>query len=96
MNSDKLYSLYELLDKLVGHTDIACETNYDDESSDNLDILEQIGSYVIDKLYSNAKWSNDYRASANHIAKKSIRIAKDYKEYIDSLLEFDNLESKGE
>ena len=96
MNGDKLYGLYELLDKLVGHTDIACETNYDDESSDNLDILEQIGNYVIDKLYSNAKWNDDYRASAKHIAKKSIRIAKDYKEYIDSLLEFDNLESKGE
>lgn len=91
MNNEKLYGLYELLYKLVGHTDIACETNYDNDSSLNLDILEQVGNYVIDKLYSNAQWNNDYRASANQIAKKSIRIAKEYKEYIEDILRYDEI-----
>ena len=89
MNKETYYSLEELLDKLVGHTSIACETNYDNESENNLDILYSIGNYVLDKLYDNAKWNNDYRASANCIAKKSIRFAKDYKEIIDDILNYD-------
>ena len=28
----KEYTIEELLDKLVGHTSIACETNYDNDS----------------------------------------------------------------
>ena len=91
----KEYKLNELLDMLVGHTDIACETNYDDESKNNLETLKSVGLYVLDALYNNAKWNNDYRSSANCIAKKSIEIAKEYKRYIDSLLEFDeDLESQ--
>lgn len=91
----KEYKLNELLDMLIGHTDIACETNYDNESKNNLETLERVGLYVLDALYNNAKWNNDYRGSANCIAKKSIEIAKEYNRYIDSLLEFDdNLESQ--
>ena len=91
----KEYWLNELLNMLIGHTDIACETNYDKESKDNLDILETVGYYVLDALYNNAEYNNDYRGSANCIAKKSIELAKDYKRYIDSILEFDN-DLKGE
>lgn len=88
----KEYKLNELLDKLIGHTDIACETNYDNESKDNLDTLKEVGYYVLDGLYNNAEYNNDYRGSANCIAKKSIKIAKDYKKYIDRILEFDTEE----
>ena len=86
---EKTYDLQELLDKLIGHTDIACETNYDDESAKNLEILKQVGWYVMEKLYDNAKWNNDYRGSANGLAKQSIRITKDLKEYIDDILRYD-------
>ena len=88
----KEYKLNELLDKLIGHFDIACETNYDKESENNLDTLEVVGYYVLDALYNNAEYNNDYRGSANCIAKKSIKIAKEYKKYIDSILEFDKEE----
>ena len=87
--NNKEYKLNELLNMLIGHTDIACETNYDKESEDNLDILEVVGYYVLDALYNNAEYNNDYRGSANCIAKKSIRFAKEYKKYIDIILEFD-------
>lgn len=86
---EKTYDLQELLDKLIGHTDIACETRYDNESSNNLKILKQVGWYVLEKLYDNAKWNNDYRASANYIAKKSIEITKDFQEYINDILNYD-------
>lgn len=91
----KEYKLNELLDMLIGHTDIACETNYDNESKDNLDTLDRVGLYVLDALYNNAKYNNDYRGSANCIAKKSIEIAKEYQRYIDSLLEYD-IDLRGE
>ena len=85
---EKTYDLQELLDKLIGHTDIYCETHHDNESEKNLEILKQVGWYVMEKLYDNAKWNNDYRASANCLAKKSIRIAEDLKEYIDDILRY--------
>lgn len=80
------YSINELLEKFVGHTDIACDSNYDDISSNNLEILNEIMWWCIDRLQDNAKWIGDYRASANYLAKKCIKYCENYKKNIDYIV----------
>lgn len=82
----KEYTLEQILDSLIGHTGINCETYYDNESYDNLETLNDIAIYIMNKLYDNAKWYGDYRASANAIAKKSINITENLKEWCDDII----------
>ena len=83
---NKEYTLEQILDSLIGHTGINCETRYDDESYGNLETLNDIAIYIMEKLYDNAKWYGDYRTSANMIANKSINIAENLKEWCDSIV----------
>ena len=82
----KEYTLEQILDGLIGHTGIACESRYDDESYANLETLNDIAIYIMNKLYDNAKWYGDYRASANAIAKKSINITENLKEWCEDII----------
>ena len=82
----KEYTLEQILDSLIGHTGINCETNYDNESYGNLETLNDIAIYIMEKLYNNAKWYGDYRASADMIAKKSINIAENLKEWCEDII----------
>ena len=82
----KEYTLEQILDSLIGHTGINCETYYDNESYANLETLNDIAIYIMNKLYDNAKWYGDYRASANAIAKKSINITENLKEWCDDII----------
>ena len=82
----KQYTLEEIFDFLIGHTGIACETCYDDASYHNLETLNDIAIYIMQKLYDNAKYYGDYRASANAIAKKSINITENLKEWCDDII----------
>lgn len=90
---DKNYTLEQILDSLIGHTGINCETRYDDESHGNLETLNDIAIYIMQKLYDNAKWYGDYRASADMIANKSIVIAENLKEWCDDII---RMKEKGE
>lgn len=83
---NKEYTLEKILDSLIGHTRINCETNYDNESYGNLETLKDIAIYIMKKLYDNAEWYGDYRASANMIANKSINIAENLKEWCDDII----------
>lgn len=83
---NKQYTLEQILDSLIGHVDINCESYYDDESYANLETLNAIAIYIMEKLYNNAKWYGDYRASADMIANKSIIIAENLKEWCDDII----------
>lgn len=83
---NKEFSIYEIVDFIIGHTGINCETYYDDESYANLEHLNDIAIYIMKKLYDNAEWYGDYRASANMIASKSINIAENLKEWCDDII----------
>ena len=82
----KEYTLEQILDSLIGHTGINCETRYDNESYANLETLNDIAIYIMEKLYDNAEWYGDYRASANMIAKKSINITENLKVWCDDII----------
>ena len=64
----------DILDKIVGSTSIACETNHDKQSMENLSEVEAVATWLIERLENNADWYGDYRASANHIAIKTYEI----------------------
>ena len=83
---NKEYTLEQILNSLIGHTSINCETNYDNESYANLKTLNDIAIYIMQKLHDNAEWYGDYRASANMIAKKSINIAENLKVWCDDII----------
>ena len=91
---NKEYTLEQLLDSLIGHVGINCESNYDNESYGNLEVLNDIAIYIMSKLYDNAKWYGDYRASADMIAKKSITIAENLKEWCDDIVELKDSDIK--
>lgn len=86
------YTIKELIDKLIGHTDIACDTEYDNISYDNMqekfsiydDFLADIGKnllFMSDRPYTSA---NKLRRQAE----KYIKAIKDNCEEI--LKEYEN------
>lgn len=85
---DIKYNLREIFDLFIGHTDIACDSRYDDESYCNLENLNDIAIYIMKKLNDNAEWYGDYRASANMLAEKSIYIAENIKEWCEGILSY--------
>lgn len=68
------YYISDILDKIVGSTSVACETNHDNQSMENLKEVEAIANWLIERLENNADWYGDYRCSANDIAIKTYEI----------------------
>lgn len=90
----KEYSIYEIIDFLTGHTDVACETIYDGESYSNLEKLNDVVIYLMRYLYDNAQYYGDYRGSANAIATKSISIAENIREWCDDIIRYKEEDDK--
>ena len=68
------YYISDILDKIVGSTSVACETNHDNQSMENLEEVEAIANWLIERLENNADWYGDYRCSANDIAIRTYEI----------------------
>lgn len=83
---NKEISIYEIIDFVIGHTNVNYETNYDYDSHDNLENLNDVAIYLMKKLDDNTDYYNDYRHSANLIADKSMHIVENLKEWCDSIL----------
>lgn len=85
---NKEYSIYEIIDFLVGSVDVYCETNHDKESYNNLEKLNDVVIYLMRYLYDNAQYYGDYRGSANAIAIKSISITENIKEWCNDIIRY--------
>lgn len=90
---NKEFTIYEIIDYLIGHTDIYCECNHDRVSYENLDILNDVVIYLMKKLFENASHYGDNRISANSIANKSIKLTKNIKEWCEDIISFEELEN---
>lgn len=77
----------ELLDKVIGHTGINCESNYDSESLQNLEKLRVIIFELINRLLENTKYQNRHEYSAQMICDKTKFILVEIKEQVDCYLE---------
>lgn len=82
----KEISIYEIIDFVIGHTNVNCETNYDYDSHDNLENLNDVAIYLMKKLDDNTDYYNDNRYSANLIADKSMHIVENLKVWCDDIL----------
>lgn len=61
----------EILDKLVGSTSVWCETNHDNESLENLEILEEVACWLEERITDNLKYEIRSEYSAQKIVKRT-------------------------
>lgn len=90
------YSISDVLDKMVGSTSVACETNHDNHSLENLKELENVANWIVERLEDNADWYGDYRASANRIAIKTYEIIEKVNYVTNELMEMKKEKDKVE
>lgn len=64
-------SISEILDKLVGSTSVWCETNHDNESLENLEILEEVACWLEERITDNLKYETRSEYSAQKIVKRT-------------------------
>lgn len=81
------YYIGDILDKIVGSTSIACETNHDKQSMENLSEVEAVANWLIERLENNADWYGDYRCSANDIAIRTYEIIEKINYVTNELME---------
>lgn len=81
------YYISDILDKIVGSTSVACETNHDSQSMENLEEVEAIANWLIERLENNADWYGDYRCSANDIAIRTYEIIEKINHVTNELME---------
>lgn len=77
----------ELLDKVIGHTGINCESNYDNESLQNLEKLRVVIFELINRLLENMKYQSRHEYSAHMICDKTKMVLEEIKEQVDCCLE---------
>lgn len=64
-----MLEIKEILDKLIGHTDIWCETNYDNESYDNIENLFIVLQWALERIENNMRYLNRIEYSAQEIVR---------------------------
>ena len=89
------YYIGDILDKIVGSTSIACETNHDKQSMENLSEVEAVANWLIERLENNADWYGDYRCSANDIAIRTYEIIEKVNCVTSELIEIKKYKDMG-
>lgn len=89
------YYIGDILDKIVGSTSIACETNHDKQSMENLSEVEAVANWLIERLENNADWYGDYRFSANDIAIRTYEIIEKVNYVTSELIEIKKYKDMG-
>lgn len=80
------YYISDILDKIVGSTSVDCETYHDKQSIANLQEVELVADWLIERLHNNARWYGDHRASANDVAIRTYEIIEKLHNSIDDLM----------
>ena len=89
------YYIGDILDKIIGDTSVACETNHDNQSMENLKEIEAITNWLIERLENNADWYGDYRCSANDIAIRTYEIIEKVNYVTSELIEIKKYKDMG-
>ena len=89
------YYIGDILDKIIGDTSVACETNHDNQSMENLKEIEAITNWLIERLENNVDWYGDYRCSANAIAIRTYKIIEKVNYVTSELIEIKKDKDRG-
>lgn len=76
------YDVPEVCGKLIGHIDAVGETNYDNESYNNLDEVNNLILFYLEQLLDNENRRNTHQYSVSRIADESNRILNEYREML--------------
>lgn len=76
------YNVTEICEKLIGHIDSIGETNYDNESYNNLDEVDNLVSFYLNQLLDNERRRNVSEYSIRKITDKSNKILNEYREML--------------
>jgi len=90
------FTIETLLDKLIGSTEPAGESNHDSDALDRLDEVEKVLEWAVDRLYQCRRARNNYQHSMFILAKKSRQIAESYLEAFEELTEKSEREKENE
>lgn len=74
MREEKSFKITELVDQLIGSVSFNGDSYYDAISLDNLDNLEDVVIELVIKLSKLCELKDDYRGSAQLLAKKALVI----------------------
>ena len=74
MKEEKSFKITELVNQLIGSVSFNGDSHYDAISLDNLDNLEDVVIELVDKLSNLCELKDDYRHSAQLLAKKALVI----------------------
>jgi len=83
--SKKFTEYSSLLDNLVGDTSAHGESNADANSLENIDSLQEIGTWVMQRLYRNLRYENNHQGSMRDIYKKSVETIKELLGWFDGV-----------
>ncbi len=89
------YYIGDILDKIVGDTSVACETNHDNQSMENLTEVDAVANWLVKRLKNNANWYGDYRCSANDIAIRTYEIIEKVNCVTSELIEIKKDKDRG-
>lgn len=77
------YDVTEICEKLIGHISAIGETNYDNESYNNLDEVDNLVSFYLNQLLDNERRRNVSEYSIRKITDKSNKILNEYREMLN-------------
>lgn len=80
------FNIFEITKKLIGHTGIACESNYDKESWENLELVHDLLIQWMYKLVVDVERYHDAaQASAQRIVARQKNILSEIRDYIKDI-----------
>lgn len=78
-------TIAKVVDSVIGPTSVACETNHDGRSYDNMIQLEYLLYYLLDKVVDNYEYRNRHEHSAITLATQAECILKEVREIVGVL-----------
>lgn len=85
------FTIFDITNKIIGHTGIACESNYDAESLKNLELVHDLLVGWVRKLVADVNEYHDAKEySAQRVVARQKEILADLRDWIKDVEEYLN------
>lgn len=78
------YNINDIVDKLVGHISVDCETYHDMMSEENMKVMDELLFHILEQYIDAYKYKDRHEASAQFLASHARRTLKEVEEYLPS------------
>lgn len=76
------YNINDIVDKLVGHISVACETYHDNMSEENMKVMDGLLFHILEQYIDTYEYKDRHEASAKSLASHARRTLKEVEEYL--------------